>query len=104
MASLGSWELEVGSWVAASLPRARRSARCQSGRQSYPEHVNEHAVDRHGHERHLRRGAAEFLWFGIKQARACFFAGLFFAAVFVVPRGGETPLVRRDRAGVTPCA
>lgn len=44
----------------------------------------------------LRRGAAEFLWFGIKQARACLFAGLFFAAVFVVPRGGLLGIPRYD--------
>ena len=44
----------------------------------------------------LRRAAAEFLWFGIKSARACLFAGLFFAAVFVVPRGGLLGLPRYD--------
>jgi uncharacterized membrane protein YoaT (DUF817 family) len=44
----------------------------------------------------LRRAAAEFIWFGIKQARACLFAGLFFAAVFVVPRGGALGIPRYD--------
>ncbi|MBS1145206.1 MAG: hypothetical protein H6R14_2612 [Proteobacteria bacterium] len=34
----------------------------------------------------LSRFALEFLYFGIKEARACLFAGLFFAAVFLVPR------------------
>ena len=36
----------------------------------------------------VRRALTEFLYFGIKQARACLFAGLFFAAVFAMPRGG----------------
>ena len=44
----------------------------------------------------VRRVAAEFLWFGIKQARACLFAGLFFAAVFVVPRSGLLGISRYD--------
>lgn len=34
----------------------------------------------------FRRFVAEFLFFGIKEARACLFAGLFFIAVFAVPR------------------
>jgi len=33
-----------------------------------------------------RRFAMEFLWFGLKEARACLFAGLFFACLFLVPR------------------
>lgn len=36
----------------------------------------------------LRRVLVELLWFGVKEARACLFAGLFFAAVFVMPRAG----------------
>ncbi len=44
----------------------------------------------------LCRFAAEFLYFGIKQARACLFAGLFFAAVFSVPRAGFSGLSRYD--------
>ncbi|MEX2177101.1 MAG: DUF817 domain-containing protein [Gemmatimonadaceae bacterium] len=43
-----------------------------------------------------RRGVVEFLYFGIKQARACLFAGLFFAAVFGVPRGGLFGIPRYD--------
>jgi uncharacterized membrane protein YoaT (DUF817 family) len=43
-----------------------------------------------------RRGGAEFLAFGIKEARACLFAGLFFAAVALVPRGGILGLPRYD--------
>jgi uncharacterized membrane protein YoaT (DUF817 family) len=44
----------------------------------------------------VRRFALEFLWFGIKEARACLFAGLFFAAVFLVPRAGLWGLPRYD--------
>ena len=43
-----------------------------------------------------RRFAAEFLYFGVKNARACLFVGLFFAAVFLVPRGGLFGLARYD--------
>jgi uncharacterized membrane protein YoaT (DUF817 family) len=46
--------------------------------------------------RGIRRAAMEFLWFGIKNARACLFAGLFFAAVFVTPRGGVFGIPRYD--------
>lgn len=38
----------------------------------------------------------EFLWFGLKEARACLFAGLFFAAVFLVPRAGMFGIPRYD--------
>ena len=44
----------------------------------------------------LRRAVAELWYFGLKQARACLFAGLFFAAVFVVPRGGVAGIPRYD--------
>ena len=44
----------------------------------------------------LRRFVVEFLYFGIKQARACLFVVLFFAAVFSVPRGGLWGLPRYD--------
>jgi len=44
----------------------------------------------------LRRAALEFWYFGIKQARACLFVGLFFAAVFAVPRGGLLGIPRYD--------
>ncbi len=43
-----------------------------------------------------RRFVAEFWWFGIKEARACIFAGLFFLALFVVPRGGWLGIARYD--------
>lgn len=38
----------------------------------------------------------EFFYFGIKEARACLFAGLFFAAVFLMPRAGLFGLPRYD--------
>jgi uncharacterized membrane protein YoaT (DUF817 family) len=44
----------------------------------------------------LRRGLAEFLWFGIKEARACLFVGLFFAAIFLMPRAGILGIPRYD--------
>lgn len=44
----------------------------------------------------VRRWALEFLWFGLKNARACLFAGLFFLAVFGVPRAGLVGLPRYD--------
>jgi uncharacterized membrane protein YoaT (DUF817 family) len=44
----------------------------------------------------LRRFAAEFVWFGIKNARACLFAGLFFGAVFAMPRAGLFGIPRYD--------
>ena len=43
-----------------------------------------------------RRFCVEFWYFGIKEARACLFAGLFFAAVFAVPRGGVSGVPRYD--------
>ena len=36
----------------------------------------------------VRRFAMEFWYFGVKEARACLFVGLFFAAVFTMPRAG----------------
>lgn len=42
------------------------------------------------------RFVLEFLYFGIKQARACLFVGLFFTAVFVVPRNGLWGIPRYD--------
>jgi uncharacterized membrane protein YoaT (DUF817 family) len=44
----------------------------------------------------LRRFVWEFLYFGAKQARACLFAGLFFVAVFLVPREGVLGLPKYD--------
>jgi uncharacterized membrane protein YoaT (DUF817 family) len=48
--------------------------------------------DLHG----IRRFVLEFLYFGIKEARACLFAGLFFAMVFLMPRAGLFGIPRYD--------
>ena len=48
--------------------------------------------DLRGPARFLR----EFWYFGVKEARACLFVGLFFAAVFLVPRAGLLGLPRYD--------
>jgi uncharacterized membrane protein YoaT (DUF817 family) len=42
------------------------------------------------------RFAVEFLYFGIRQARACLFVFLFFAAVFSIPRTGVLGIPRYD--------
>lgn len=42
------------------------------------------------------RFLTEFFYFGLKEARACLFAGLFFAAVFLVPRGDVWGIHRYD--------
>jgi uncharacterized membrane protein YoaT (DUF817 family) len=42
------------------------------------------------------RFAVELLYFGIKEARACLFVGLFFTAVFTVPRSGIWVVPRYD--------
>ena len=44
----------------------------------------------------IRRFATEFLYFGLKEARACLFVVCFFAAVFSVPRAGILGLPRYD--------
>ncbi|MBB3220076.1 DUF817 domain-containing protein [Pseudoduganella umbonata] len=49
--------------------------------------------------RHLRpahRPLVELFYFGIKEARACLFAGLFFLAMFCVPRAGLLGIPRYD--------
>lgn len=46
--------------------------------------------------RGVRRLLTEVLYFGMKEARASLFAGLFFAAVFLVPRAGLWGLARYD--------
>lgn len=43
-----------------------------------------------------RRFVRELLYFGLKEARACLFAGLFFAAVFLAPRAGLFGIPRYD--------
>ena len=42
------------------------------------------------------RFAAEFLYFGIKEARACLFVAMFFSALFMVPRSGVFGIPRYD--------
>ena len=44
----------------------------------------------------VRQFWREFLAFGLKEARACLFAGLFFLAVFTVPRAGVLGIPRYD--------
>ncbi len=44
----------------------------------------------------LRRGVIEFLYFGIKEARACLFVVTFFAAVLLMPRAGIAGIPRYD--------
>jgi uncharacterized membrane protein YoaT (DUF817 family) len=46
--------------------------------------------------RGVSRYVVEFLYFGIKEARACLFAGVFFFAIFTVPRGGILHIPRYD--------
>jgi uncharacterized membrane protein YoaT (DUF817 family) len=41
-------------------------------------------------------GAREWLYFGLKEARACLFVVLFFAAVFAIPREGLLGIARYD--------
>lgn len=43
-----------------------------------------------------QRKVLEFFYFGLKEARACLFAGLFFIAVFTVPSAGIFALPRYD--------
>ena len=44
----------------------------------------------------LAQFGMEFLFFGLKEARACLFAGLFFLTLFCVPRSGVGGLPRYD--------
>ena len=43
-----------------------------------------------------RRFAVEFWFFGLKEARACLFAGLFFIAMFLIPKTGWLGVSRYD--------
>ncbi|OBU85781.1 DUF817 domain-containing protein [Chromobacterium subtsugae] len=43
-----------------------------------------------------RLSVREFWFFGLKEMRACLFAGLFFAAIFLTPRGGWLGVPRYD--------
>lgn len=44
----------------------------------------------------LNRFITEFWFFGLKQVRACLFAGLFFAAVILIPQTGMLGVARYD--------
>lgn len=44
----------------------------------------------------LIRLVVEFLYFGVKEARACLFVGLFFLVVFSMPKGGWFSIPRYD--------
>lgn len=44
----------------------------------------------------LHRFAVELAYFAVKEARACLFAGLFFVAVFLMPRAGLFGIARYD--------
>ncbi|KQO77148.1 hypothetical protein ASF29_06705 [Rhizobium sp. Leaf262] len=44
----------------------------------------------------VKRFLVEFVYFGVKEARACIFAGLFFLSIFIVPRDGLFGLPRYD--------
>jgi uncharacterized membrane protein YoaT (DUF817 family) len=61
-------------------------------------HLDQHLDNRS--PRHFangwRRFLAEFFWFGIKEARSSLFAGLFFTAVFAVPKAGVLGIPRYD--------
>ncbi|MEQ8481289.1 MAG: DUF817 domain-containing protein [Hoeflea sp.] len=43
-----------------------------------------------------KRFCVEFLLFGVKEARACLFAGLFFVSIFITPREGLYGIPRYD--------
>ncbi|UTH73172.1 DUF817 domain-containing protein [Chromobacterium sp. IIBBL 290-4] len=51
---------------------------------------------RGGDRRGWRLFIREFWFFGLKEMRACLFAGLFFAAMFLTPRGGLLGVPRYD--------
>lgn len=44
----------------------------------------------------VSRVVIEFFWFGTKELRACLFAGLFFIAIFCIPRTGLFGIARYD--------
>ncbi len=48
------------------------------------------------HLRGIKRFCVEFFFFGLKNARACLFAGLFFLAIFCIPQNGIFNIPRYD--------
>lgn len=49
-----------------------------------------------------RRFIVEFWFFGLKEARACLFAGLFFIAMFLIPKTGWLGISRYDLLLILP--
>ena len=60
--------------------------------------LDQHLIDipARPHLSGLSRFITEFFYFGIKEIRACLFVGLFFAAVFTIPRTGLLGVPRYD--------
>ncbi|MBB3658368.1 uncharacterized membrane protein YoaT (DUF817 family) [Rhizobium sp. BK650] len=60
--------------------------------------MDQHLIDQPTeHQRDgIERFFIEFFYFSIKEARACLFAGLFFLAIFMVPRAGVIGIPRYD--------
>ncbi|EJJ31206.1 DUF817 domain-containing protein [Rhizobium sp. CF142] len=60
--------------------------------------LDKHLIDRPADlpRNGIERFVVEFFYFGIKEARACLFAGLFFLSVFLVPRAGLVGIPRYD--------
>ncbi|WP_184399321.1 DUF817 domain-containing protein [Rhizobium sp. BK650] len=60
--------------------------------------LDQHLIDQPTeHQRDgIERFFIEFFYFSIKEARACLFAGLFFLAIFMVPRAGVIGIPRYD--------
>ncbi|SNY62632.1 DUF817 domain-containing protein [Enterobacter sp. CC120223-11] len=46
--------------------------------------------------RGAKKAGLDFIWFGVKELRACLFAGLFFLAIFCVPHSGVLGVPRYD--------
>ncbi len=60
--------------------------------------LDKHLIDRPADlpRNGIERFVVEFFYFGVKEARACLFAGLFFLSVFLVPRAGLVGIPRYD--------
>jgi uncharacterized membrane protein YoaT (DUF817 family) len=60
--------------------------------------LDRHLIDRPADlpRKGIERFVVEFFYFGVKEARACLFAGLFFLSVFLVPRAGLVGIPRYD--------
>jgi uncharacterized membrane protein YoaT (DUF817 family) len=60
--------------------------------------LDKHLIDRPADlpRNGIERFVVEFFYFGVKEARACLFAGLFFLSVFLVPRAGIIGIPRYD--------